>query len=206
MTLSKRLKFLFSDNRRASVRGPQTRSARYAGSGKPATPVVDVTIYAHSLGNLASRNEAYITRDSSIGQAREGEQRIIGTDPDVKQWNADDYHYMVVVSLKPEWDVSLDKVAQQMVTDMQQDLGTELDWKAAVHRNTQNPHFHMMVRGKDDKGRNLEIRTRYLHKVLAQIAKERVTAALTMERKRGLLRKRDNTRIRDSRTIELSRT
>jgi type IV secretory pathway VirD2 relaxase len=33
---------------------------------------------------------------------------------------------------------------------MERDLGTKLDWVAAEHWNTDNPHIHLLVRGKVD--------------------------------------------------------
>jgi type IV secretory pathway VirD2 relaxase len=35
----------------------------------------------------------------------------------------------------------------------EKDLGTKLDWVAVDHFNTGHPHSHVIVRGKDDRGR-----------------------------------------------------
>jgi type IV secretory pathway VirD2 relaxase len=37
---------------------------------------------------------------------------------------------------------------------MERDLGTKLDWIGVDHRNTDNPHLHILVRGKADDGRD----------------------------------------------------
>jgi hypothetical protein len=45
---------------------------------------------------------------------------------------------------------------------MEADLGTSLDWVAADHWNTGDPHTHIVLRGKDDTGRDLIISRDYI--------------------------------------------
>jgi hypothetical protein len=45
---------------------------------------------------------------------------------------------------------------------MERDLGTKLDWIAVDHWDTQNPHTHVVLRGKDDRGKDLIIARHYL--------------------------------------------
>lgn len=40
---------------------------------------------------------------------------------------------------------------------MENDLNTRLDWGAVDHFNTGHPHTHIIVRGRDDLGKNLII-------------------------------------------------
>jgi len=42
------------------------------------------------------------------------------------------------------------------------DLGTRLDWVAVDHWNTDNPHTHLVVRGRDDTGKDLIIAGDYI--------------------------------------------
>jgi type IV secretory pathway VirD2 relaxase len=37
---------------------------------------------------------------------------------------------------------------------MERDLGTPLQWVAIDHYNTDNPHVHLLVRGRDTTGRD----------------------------------------------------
>ncbi|GAB1395074.1 hypothetical protein MASR1M60_32380 [Rhodocyclaceae bacterium] len=46
---------------------------------------------------------------------------------------------------------------------MEADLGTRLEWVAVDHWNTDNPHTHVVSRGKDDTGKDLIISPR-LHR------------------------------------------
>lgn len=45
---------------------------------------------------------------------------------------------------------------------MEADLGTQLDWVAVDHWNTDNPHTHLVVRGRDDTGKDLIIAGDYI--------------------------------------------
>ena len=44
----------------------------------------------------------------------------------------------------------------------ERDLQTELDWVAVDHWNTDNPHIHVLVRGRDEDGRDLVISRAYI--------------------------------------------
>src|SRR3546814_6940269 len=54
------------------------------------------------------------------------------------------------------------------------DLGTRLDWVAVDHFNTGHPHTHIMVRGRDDRGRDLVIARDYLTAGMRERAAELV--------------------------------
>jgi hypothetical protein len=45
---------------------------------------------------------------------------------------------------------------------LQRDLGTKLEWVAVDHWDTDNPHTHIVLRGKDDRGQDLIIARQYL--------------------------------------------
>jgi type IV secretory pathway VirD2 relaxase len=45
---------------------------------------------------------------------------------------------------------------------MERDLGTKLEWIAVDHWDTDNPHTHVVLRGRDDRGKDLIIARHYL--------------------------------------------
>ncbi|WP_448140409.1 DUF3363 domain-containing protein [Sphingopyxis fribergensis] len=57
---------------------------------------------------------------------------------------------------------------------VEDDLGTSLDWVAVDHFNTGHPHTHIIVRGKDDQGRDLIIARDYMSHGLRERACELV--------------------------------
>jgi type IV secretory pathway VirD2 relaxase len=51
---------------------------------------------------------------------------------------------------------------RDLMSHMEQDLGTKLDWVAVDHFNTGHPHSHVVIRGKDDVGEDLIIARDYI--------------------------------------------
>jgi type IV secretory pathway VirD2 relaxase len=61
---------------------------------------------------------------------------------------------------------------------MEQDLGTKLEWVAVDHYNTGHPHTHIILRGKDERGKDLVIARGYITQGLRERAAELVTLDL----------------------------
>src|SRR5258708_36392173 len=61
---------------------------------------------------------------------------------------------------------------------MERDLGTQIEWVAAVHHNTEHPHVHIAVRGVDDEGRPLRLPREYIRAGLRGRAEEIATEDL----------------------------
>src|SRR3546814_766876 len=57
---------------------------------------------------------------------------------------------------------------------VEEDLGTNLDWVAVDHHNTGHPHTHIIVRGKDERGKDLIIARDYISRGLRERACELV--------------------------------
>jgi type IV secretory pathway VirD2 relaxase len=93
---------------------------------------------------------------------------------------ADDrHHFRFIVS--PEDATELADVrtfTRELLTDMEKDLGTGLDWVAVDHWNTDNPHIHILVRGRADDGRDLVIDRSYISEGMRARAEQRVTMEL----------------------------
>jgi type IV secretory pathway VirD2 relaxase len=51
---------------------------------------------------------------------------------------------------------------RELMTRMEIDLGTRLDWVAVDHWDTDNPHTHIVLRGKDQTGKDLVIARDYI--------------------------------------------
>jgi type IV secretory pathway VirD2 relaxase len=115
-----------------------------------------------------SKHLRYIERD---GAGRDGEPgRAYGPQADeadldaFKERCADDrHHFRFIVS--PEEGVDLDDLrtyTRHLMNRMEADLGTRLEWVAVDHWNTDNPHTHLIVRGRDDTGKDLIIAGDYI--------------------------------------------
>ena len=68
------------------------------------------------------------------------------------------------IILAPENGQALDlpQYTRQVVAKIEEDLGTQLDWLAVAHYNTDQPHAHIVVRGVDERGDDLFIRPEYI--------------------------------------------
>lgn len=110
----------------------------------------------------------YIERD---GAGRDGEPgRAYGPQTDEADLDAfkercqdDRHHFRFIVS--PEDGAELDDLrtyTRHLMNRMEADLGTRLDWVAVDHWNTDNPHTHLILRGRDDAGKDLIIAGDYI--------------------------------------------
>src|SRR3546814_7669867 len=81
---------------------------------------------------------------------------------DLRQVN-DRHQFRFIVSPEDgeQYD-DLKPLTRRLMAQMEQDLGTKLDWVAVDHFNTCHPHTHIVIRGKDEKGRDLVIGRDYL--------------------------------------------
>ncbi|WP_333984859.1 relaxase/mobilization nuclease and DUF3363 domain-containing protein [Burkholderia orbicola] len=110
----------------------------------------------------------YIERD---GVGRDGEPGLAygprTDDADLEAFNercADDRHHFRFI-LSPEDGAELEDLRtyiRHLMGRMEADLGTRLEWVAVDHWNTDNPHTHIVVRGRDDTGRDLIIAGDYI--------------------------------------------
>ncbi|GBQ28250.1 hypothetical protein AA12717_2905 [Gluconacetobacter sacchari DSM 12717] len=125
----------------------------------------------------------YIQRD---GTSREGERgKLYGPETDRADGDAflerghDDRHqFRFIVSPEDaEQMQDLTAFTRDLMTRMESDLGTKLDWLAVNHFNTGHPHVHIVINGRDDRGDDLVINGDYI----TQGVRERATELVTLE-------------------------
>ena len=54
--------------------------------------------------------------------------------------------------------VDVKAYTRQVMHDLGREKGLDLNWAAVVHTNTDNPHAHVVVMGKDQNGREVQLR------------------------------------------------
>ena len=128
---------------------------------------------------------AYLARE---GAQRPGEKgRGFAADRDdldlaqtLKGWEAagDARLFKLVVSPEQAARLDLRAHARALVAGMEQDLGTRLEWVAIDHYNTDHPHLHVLVRGRDDQGRPLTLDPAYIKKGIRGRSEVLATQAL----------------------------
>ena len=111
----------------------------------------------------------------------------------------DRHQFRLIVS--PEDAEQLDDLrtyTRHLMGRMEADLGSRLDWVAVNHWNTDNPHTHIVLRGKDDTGKDLIISQAYITRGMRERAAELSTEWLgprtELEIQRTLVREVDQER------------
>ncbi len=126
----------------------------------------------------------YIQRDGVTREGARGELYAADTDhADGKTFierAAGDRHQFRIIVSPDDGDQypDLRDLSRRLMTQMEQDLGTRLDWVAVDHFNTGHPHTHLIVRGKDERGRDLVIARDYISHGLRERAAELVSLDL----------------------------
>lgn len=126
----------------------------------------------------------YLQRE---GVTRDGEKaRLFG--PGVDEIDAKDFaerveddrhHFRFIVSPEDAVEMAdLKSFARDLMSQMEKDLGTRLDWVAVDHWNTDNPHVHIIVRGRTDDGQDLVISRDYIKEGMRARAQNLVTLEL----------------------------
>ena len=111
----------------------------------------------------------------------------------------DRHQFRFIVS--PEDAEQLDDLrtyTRHLMARMEADLGTRLDWVAVDHWNTDNPHTHVVLRGKDDTGKDLIISRDYIAQGMrrraAELATEWLGPRTELEIQRAMQREVDQER------------
>ncbi|WP_152988144.1 DUF3363 domain-containing protein, partial [Paracoccus sp. MKU1] len=144
------------------------------------------------------RHLGYLGRD---GVTRDGEKaRMFGPDTDdadIKEFaecsEDDRHHFRFILSPEDAADMAdLKRFTRELMAQAEKDLGTELDWIAVDHWNTDNPHVHVILRGRADDGKDLVISRDYIREGLRDRAQDLITRELGPRRdheiRRSLMR------------------
>lgn len=130
-------------------------------------------------GSAAARaHMRYVERDGTTRDGGRGQ--LYGADADTvdgKAWldqaQGDRHQFRFIVSPEDgaEYD-DLKDLTRRLMARMEEDLGTKLDWVAVDHFNTGHPHTHIILRGRDDRGKDLIIAREYITQGMRERAAE----------------------------------
>lgn len=87
------------------------------------------------------------------------------------------FHFIVAAEDALEYQ-DLKEFTRRLMQQMEDDLGSKLDWVAVDHYNTGHPHTHIVLRGKVDRGKDLIIARDYLSHGMRERAAEIVSLDL----------------------------
>jgi type IV secretory pathway VirD2 relaxase len=199
----------------AHRRGLATGAVAATGSFAPGTRrvVVRARYVRHVKGDLgpARAHLRYILRDGTTREAEPGrlydaQGERADADAFLARSEGDPHQFRFIVSIEDSAQIAdLRPVIRDMMRQMEQDLGTHLDWVAVDHFNTGHPHTHVAMRGRDERGQDLIIARDYIAHGLRARAQELETVELGPETELERLAKRSN-EIGQERLTSLDRT
>ena len=142
---------LRSPSRRVLVK---TRIVRHRGTRFRSAPLATHLDYLQRDGTSRSGEPARLfdaTRDEADGRAF------------AERCEDDRHHFRFIVSPEDAAELAdLRATTRDLMRAAERDLGMQLDWVAVDHWNTDNPHVHVLVRGRDEAGADLVISRDYL--------------------------------------------
>ena len=172
---------------RDSAFGTLAAAGLYPGGQRRVIVKARITkLKAGQLG-AARAHLRYIQRDGVTPEGEPGQ--LYGPESDMASGTVfiddcgDDRHqFRLIVS--PEDGAQLHDLKpfiRDFMAQVERDLETKLDWVAVDHYNTGQPHTHIVIRGKDDRGDDLIITKDYMSHGLRMRAREFLTLELGPE-------------------------
>lgn len=130
-----------------------------------------------------------VTRDQERGQLFDASGDNADGEAFAQRCADDRHHFRFIVSPEDATDLAdMRTFTRELMDDMARDLGTPVDWVAVDHWNTDNPHVHVLVRGRAAGGADLVIDRDYIREGMRARAEERVTIELGPRSERDIQR------------------
>jgi hypothetical protein len=80
----------------------------------------------------------------------------------VQQAQQDPHQFRIIVSMPSHTHLDRTRSIELFMAQVERDLGRPLDWLAAHHDDTDHPHTHLVVRGRDRDGKDLYMTKDYM--------------------------------------------
>lgn len=145
-----------------------------------------VRMSASSAAALAA-HIGYIRRDAALEEKDRGKlfdamSEDAGVSDLTKSIADDRHHFRFIVSPEDGTEMAdLKPFVRDLVSQMETDLGTRLEWVGAVHHDTGRPHAHLVIRGRRDDGLDLVMPRAYISHGIRERAEDLVTLELGPE-------------------------
>ncbi|MEP4051022.1 MAG: DUF3363 domain-containing protein [Litorimonas sp.] len=160
--------------------GHRTRSSRTVQRSFHRRVIVQASIKRMAGAGVAKLKDhlSYLERDATQKDASPG--KLYGSllhDVDAESFRdrckGDRHHFRFVVSPEDaEQMADLKGYTRELVSRMESDLGTKLDWVAIDHYDTAQPHTHLLVRGVREDGKDLVMPRQYISHGIRERAQE----------------------------------
>ncbi|MGD0461650.1 MAG: DUF3363 domain-containing protein [Tepidisphaeraceae bacterium] len=134
-------------------------------------------------GTLA-RHLSYLGRESASADGKHGifydaTRDAVDAKQEAVQWAQDRHHFRLIVSPERGSDIpDMTAYVREVMRRVERDLDTKLTWIAVNHHNTDNPHAHILLRGRQPDGADLVIPRQYISYGIRDRASEVATELL----------------------------
>lgn len=171
-------------SRKTSNRSP-------GGKGKTPRPfhqrcAIRVTYLKNKIRGQWKAHGRYLARESAtfendakgVGFGQESSGIDIARQLENWQGAGDEHFWKMMVS--PEFGdrIDLSRLTRDLIKEMGKDLGTELEWVAVAHHNTEHPHVHVVVRGIRSDRESLRFSRDYVQHGIRSITADLCTRQL----------------------------
>ena len=175
-----------------NARTRSTRKIRSVGDGTPQGSrhqrvVMKTHVSRHrpgkARGSLA-RHVSYLGRDTASLDGRPGTfydavRGDVAAKQEAAHWAEDRHHFRIIVSPERGADIpDLTAYVREVMARVERDLKTKLQWVGINHHNTDNPHAHVVIRGRREDGKDLVIPRKYIARGMRDRAAEVATELL----------------------------
>lgn len=174
--------------RKGSGRRARLRGGKTAFVSDPRQRVVATVFYqghgAGAAGRLIAHGN-YLERDGAgadgeRGQFYDRDHEEIDVQPRLEEWAKEDKRHFRLM-LAPESGARIEDLkdfTRATMARVERDLGAPLDWAAVDHHNTDNPHVHIILRGRRRDGPDLVLSRDYVSRGLRHAARDVATEML----------------------------
>lgn len=155
--------------------------ARRASVPKSQRCAIRVTYTRNAIRGQWRAHGRYLARESAEGEhgtagfdrAEEG----IEISRRLESWQAERDQRLWKIIISPEFGdrVDLTRLTRDMMTKIERDLDTPMDWVAIAHHNTEHPHVHVALRGVGREGHSIRLSRDYLKQGIRSIAEDLCT-------------------------------
>jgi type IV secretory pathway VirD2 relaxase len=104
-----------------------------------------------------------VTREGASGELYDASRDSVDVAAFLRRSQGDPYQFRFIVSVEDSARMGdLKPFVRDLLRQMQYDLDTKLDWVGVDHFNTGHPHTHIVIRGRDLKGKDLVMARSYI--------------------------------------------
>lgn len=141
----------------------------------------------------------YLERESAAGQDGPAPEDRLGLAKNQKldelgrKWQeaGDKRLFKIIISPEDGKQADFEKTAADLVAELERRTGSQVEWAGIVHRNTDHPHAHLMIRGQTESGHELHIPREVVRTHLRGSVQDSLTRQLGFRSLDDLERERD---------------